>query len=187
MSGRRKGRSDQIGPALDRLVRRLDKNSGGGYLQTRVAQAWEKIAGRAVIAHTSGAHLRGGGEMVVYVDSPLWATELSALSEHYRRSVNQELGQNLVKSVRFTVSRNVQRERKVLQELEGEEAVTGAVQEPVEPVPLTPGELAQVEVSVSAIIDEELREAVLKATITDLQYKKGRRRLAERQAASEEL
>jgi hypothetical protein len=186
MRGRRKGRSGQIGPALDRLVGRLDRNSGGGYLQTRAAQAWEKIAGKAVTAHTAGAHIRDGKEMVVHVDSPLWATELSALSEHYRRSVNQELGQDLVKSVRFTVSRNVQREQKVLQELVGEEA-TRTAQGSAEPVPLTQGELAQVEMSVAAIRDEELREAVQKATIADLQYKKGRRRLAERKAASEEL
>ncbi len=43
----------------------------------------------------------------------------------------------------------------------------------VEPVPLTDRERAQVEASVGAIPDEELREAVLRATVKDLEWKKG--------------
>jgi hypothetical protein len=121
----KRGTSSQLGSALERLVSRLDHKNGGGYLQSRVAQAWEDIAGPAIRAHTAGTHLRDG-ELVVYVDSPLWATELSALSEQYKTSMNSTLGQNPVRSVRFTVSRKVKQEKELHAALE-ESSRTGPV------------------------------------------------------------
>jgi predicted nucleic acid-binding Zn ribbon protein len=53
-----------------------------------VLGAWSTVAGESVCSHTTGAHLRRG-ELVVYVDSPVWATELSALSEPYRVAINE--------------------------------------------------------------------------------------------------
>lgn len=165
------------------LMRKLDRKGGGAYLQTRVGQAWIKTAGPAVYAHTTGAHIREG-ELVVFVDTPLWATELSALSEHYREAVNKELGEMLVKSVRFTVSRNVEKEKRIdRQLLESEQHLD---QDKVEPVALSDSELAQVESSTSSIPDEELRRAVLKATIADLQWKKGLKARGEAQEPPQE-
>jgi len=159
------------------LVRKLDRKGGGAYLQTKVGQAWTQIAGSAVVSHTTGAHIREG-ELVVFVDSSLWATELSALSEHYRESVNKELGEELVKAVRFTVSKNVAKEKRIERVLtESEEYLT---EDKVEPVALTANELAQIEASVSAIEDDELRRAVLRATVADLQWKKGLKSREER-------
>jgi hypothetical protein len=40
-------------------------------------------------------------------------------------------------------------------------------------VPLSENELAQVTASTASIPDAELREAVLRATVTDLEWKKG--------------
>jgi hypothetical protein len=166
------------------LVRRLDRKGGGAYQQSRIGQAWLTIAGPAVIAHTTGAHLRER-EMVVFVDSPLWATELSALSEHYRASVNKELGEELVRAVRFTVSKNVDKEKRIERVLlESEEHHE---QDKVEPVDLSENELAQIESSVAGIPDEELRRAVLRATVADFQWKKGLKARAERQGPSEGL
>jgi len=167
---KRHGKQGQLAASLGALVRKLDKKGGGAYLQTRAAQAWHRIAGPSVCAHTTGAHVREG-EMVVFVDSALWATELSALSEHYRTSINQELGQDLVKSVRFTVSKRVASERRMEETLERSDA--HLTEDKVDPVKLSERELAQVEASAAAIPDEELRRAVLRATIADLQWKKG--------------
>jgi len=182
---KRKGKQAQLGTSLSALVRRLDKRGGGGYIQTRVAQAWRNIAGPSVEGHTTGEHLRSGGELVVLVDSPLWATELSALAEHYRTSMNQELGEDLVKAVRFTVSKRVQSERRIEQAIqEGSDHLT---EDKVDPIDLTPQELAQVEASAAGIPDQQLREAVLKATVADLQWKKGLKARRERETPRDGL
>lgn len=166
----RRGRQSQLSDSLERLVGRLDRRGGKGYTQARVAQAWKAIAGASVLAHTAGVHLRGD-ELVVMVDSPLWATELSALSEAYRTAMNRELDKERVRSIRFTVSMQFETTWK----MENEPVASTPSTPDVEAIPLTPEELAQVELSVSEIEDEELRSAVLRATVADLQWKKGLR------------
>jgi hypothetical protein len=134
------------------------------------SNAWDEVAGDSILAHTTGAHLREG-EMVVYVDSPLWANELTALAERYRQALNEEIGKETVKAVRFTVSRKVEESRRrVAAEKEAEEFYS---EDKVEPIALTLSEREQVELSVSSIEDQELKQAVLRATIADLQWKKG--------------
>jgi hypothetical protein len=167
---KRGGKQLTLGDSLERLMARLDRSSGGGYQQARVALAWESVAGEAIAAHTTGAHVREG-ELVVFVDSSLWAAELSALSERYRVAVNEELGKELVSSVRFTVSRRVETSRGVRQAEQESEASYSA--DKVDPVPLSEAEARQVEASVGEIDDDELRDAVLRATVADLEWKKG--------------
>ena len=53
------------------------------------------------------------GVLVVYVDSNSWATQYTAMAEQYRNSINKELGEELVSSLRFTVSRKVADNRKL--------------------------------------------------------------------------
>jgi len=166
----RRGKSVDLSSSLDRLMRRLDRKSGGGLQQTRAAQAWYSIVGDSVSSHTTGAHLRDG-EMVIYVDSPVWATELSALSEEYRTRINAELGQDSVRAMRFVVSRKVGEQRRI-ERVEGEIASFYS-QDKVESVRLTEAELAQVEASAAQIEDEGLRRAVIAATVADLEWKKG--------------
>jgi len=148
----------------------LDRANKGAYTQSLAYQAWEKVAGESVLHHTTGAHVREG-ELIVLVDSPLWATELSSLSEQFKKAVNEEAGQNLVRAVRFTVSRRVEQVRRVKA---AEQAAEDSYSEDkVDPVPLSESELAQVVESVRAIDDLELREAVMRATVADFQWKKG--------------
>jgi len=178
----RKGKQRYLNEGLDGLIKRLDRKSGGSYFQMRVAQAWDQVAGPSVAAHTTGTHLREG-EMVVHVDSPIWATELSALSERYRVEVNSFLGQEAVKAVRFTVSRKVERVRALeTQERETDEFYDA---DKVESVKLSPTELRQVEESASTIPDKELREVVIRATVADLEWKKGLARHSGRETPRE--
>lgn len=165
-----KKRGTDLGSALRGITARLDRKSGGGLTQVRVATAWDKVAGPTVNEHTTGAHLRER-ELVVFVDSPVWATELSALASQYQKAINEEIGQELVTSVRFSVSRRVQ----TAGEIESQEraALDERKRDVVESVPLTPQERAQVEASASGIPDQELRQAVIRATIADLEWKKG--------------
>jgi hypothetical protein len=110
--------------------------------------------------------------MVVYVDSPSWATELSALSALYIPRLNEELGKDLVESMRFTVSSKVSRTKKQADEQEEVDAFYAP--DDVVPIKLTDQELRQVEHSASVIKNERVREAVVRATVADLELQKGR-------------
>jgi hypothetical protein len=159
-----------LGEGLERLASRLDRKGAGGLAQARVADAWRRVAGPSVNDHTTGAHLRDT-EMVVFVDSPVWATELSALSEHYRRAVNEAIGQQLVSAVRFAVSNRVEQVRHA--EYQESEKDAYYDRDKVPSVLLSEHEREQVRVSAAAIEDTELREAVIRATIADLEWKRG--------------
>lgn len=166
----RKGKSTDLGRELSKLASKLDRKGSGALLQVKVNRAWSAVAGESVAAHTAGSHLRDK-QLIVYVDSPVWATELSALSEHYRVAMNEEIGEEAVKEVRFTVSRQVAEKRREEQIQAEDEEFYGP--DRTEAVPLSPQERAQVEASAAGIADEELREAVVRATVADLEWKKG--------------
>lgn len=179
----RKGRQTDLKRELASLSRRIDSKQGG-LLQLKVKQAWSDIAGPTVLSHTTGAHLRGN-ELVVFVDSGLWATELSALSGRYLEALAEKLGPNLVRSVRFSVSRKVAEEFRIGQQEEA--ALAERTRDVVQPVPLSESERSQVEASVAAIPGESLRQAVLRATIADLEWKKGLGVAKEPQGRPEDL
>ncbi len=174
----RKGRQTDLAGALGALTRRLDRGGGGRLMQVRVAEAWGRIAGETVADHTARAHLRNG-ELVVYVDSPIWATELSALAGPYAEALNEELGHNTVKAVRFAISQRVERERRQAAAEPAEDA--RYLTDEFEPAPLSEVERAQVEASAASIPGEALREAVIKATVAGMEREKGRRAANERQ------
>jgi hypothetical protein len=165
-----RGKNTSLGQALEGVVGRLDRKSGGALTQLKVMKAWEAIAGAQVMKHTTGAHLRQG-ELVVYVDSPVWATELSALSEKYREAVQAEIGQTRVSGVRFAVSKKA---ADAAWTAAAEEAAeTPSLEQSADPVPLTDAERAEVEASAASISDPELRETAIRATVADLEWKKG--------------
>lgn len=166
---RRPGKQTTIGDALTKVVGRID---GGSVRlkQVRVFDAWQVVAGPTVTAHTRGAHLRAG-ELVVEVDSAVWATELSALAGHYQEAMEERLGKGVVRTVRFSVSRRVEQERVSQGHAAQEDGFY--TQDVVKSIPLTPQERAQVEASAAAIPHEDLRTAVIKATVADLEWKKG--------------
>jgi hypothetical protein len=183
---RRGGAPKDLGASLGNLVRSLDRASGGGWQQIRVNEAWSEVAGPTVMEHTADVHLRTAPrELVVAVDSPVWATELSALSALYLEKLNEVLGQKAVKSIRFTVSRKVVSRREDQQsEAEHEEFYAP---DPIEPAELSAVEVAQVEQSAAEIPDEELRRAVVSATLKDLALKKARRMAKSRQTPPQGL
>lgn len=127
------------------------------------------MVGPQIATHSGRVFMRGD-EMVVEVDSPIWAAELSAMSEMLRQRVNEALGKDEVSAIRFTVSRGVSRDRRQSEREAGEAEDR---QRLVEPVPLTEGELAEVRKSVSAIENEALREAAFRATVKHLEWSRG--------------
>jgi len=167
---KRHGKSTDLDAALEGLLGKLDRKNAGAWTSAKVSVLWEEVAGPIVGAHTTGVHLRDG-VLVVYVDSHARANDMAALSERYRTEMNSGLGKDLISKVSFTVSRKVSEEhRNVAFERETEEFYK---EDDVDPIPLTGMERAQVEASAAAIPDDELREAVLRATVKDLEWKKG--------------
>lgn len=181
---RRYGKQTDLSRGLSSLAGSLNRQSKGAFLQVRVADEWDKVAGPGVAEHTTGVHLRSG-ELLVHVDSPAWATELTALIGPYTEAMNSALGQNFVKTMRFTVSRKVDDKRRRLRQQQ--DADDFYAPDPAEPVPLTEDELRQVEASVPDVGDESLRQAAIRATIAGLELEKGRRRANAPQDARDAL
>jgi len=129
-----------------------------------------EIVGPAVKGHTTGAYMKDG-TLIVYVDSPAWATELTAMSERYRSALNEKIGEELVSGIRFSVSKKVIEQHRIARA--EQETDDFYIEDDVPSVALTAIEVAQIKVSVSVIEDEELREAVFRATVRDLEWKKG--------------
>lgn len=169
MSARR-GKQVSLGEAVERLVGRWDRSSGGALTTARIVELWPLVVGPTIAAHTASPTLRSG-ELLVLTDSAIWATELSAMGESLRTRLNDELGKPAIRTIRFTVSRQVQQERG----REAAEEDTRRFYEPdqTEPVALTSEELAEVESSVAGIQNAALREAARRATVKQREWSKG--------------
>lgn len=162
-------RTERVGSLAAGLWTRLDR-TGQGAAKARAVSAWRSAAGEEVYAHARGFALREG-ELMVYVDSPVWANELSVLAEHYRTAVNDQIGKETVTSMRFTVSRKVSEER--VRDAE-EESISGVgAAEQVTPGTATATEIEQVRQMAAAVANKELREAVTAAAIAQLEWSKG--------------
>jgi hypothetical protein len=174
-----RGSNDRsIGEAARGLLGRLDR--GGNLERARAVAAWQEVAGPEVARHAVG-HAMRDGELVVYADSPAWASELAAMSEQYRTAVNEALGKEVVGSIRFTVSQRVRR----LQEEHDSDAgaIPGLVAYHVQPARLAKAEREDLARMAEVIHDDRLRQAALRAARRDLEWKKGLRRRKSPQAA----
>lgn len=161
-------RSFDLAKAIESVTRNMGKSDPMVARNIKVAMTWDSVAGNLVASHTADAHLRQG-EFIVYVDSAAWANDLSAMSEMYRTALNEAFSREIVKSVRFEVSNRAFRNRSV--DAVGD--LDRGLEQRVDPVPLSDIEMEYVKESVSSVEDPELREALLKATIADLEWKKG--------------
>ncbi|MEN6430265.1 MAG: DUF721 domain-containing protein [Coriobacteriales bacterium] len=160
-------RTEKITDITEGLLRRIDPSGARHY--GRVVNAWENAAGAEIARHTSAAAFKSG-ELVVCVDSPGWATELTFMSDHLRSAINTEIGQELVRSIRFTVSRRVALKRREAMEARTVNAFYAADDE--SRLPLSETERQQAIYAASVIKDERLRETALRVMIKDLERKK---------------
>ncbi|MHB9004266.1 MAG: DUF721 domain-containing protein, partial [Coriobacteriia bacterium] len=166
--GERERPPTSLKQGLKKILSSLDKN---GLLTTAgIIEVWDDVVGPEIAGHTFISGLKDG-VLIVLVDSPVWSTELNAMAEQLRNKLSQELGQKTVKSLRFTVSRRVGLER--AERAVRAQAERGYGGEKVEPTPLSSAELEAVQRSVAGIENESLREAALRATVSDLESKKG--------------
>ncbi len=135
---KRRGKQGQLADSLQGLLGRLDRKNAGGAVSATVGAAWLSIVGPSVQGHTTGAYMREG-TLIVYVDSPAWAHELSAMSERYRGAINEKIGEELVREIRFSVSKKVSEQHRIISsEREKDDFYH---EDDVPSVPLTPEEL----------------------------------------------
>lgn len=135
--------------------------------------AWPVVVGEEIARHTRGFALREDHELVVFVDGPAWANQLSLMADDIQQRINAHLGQNAVKSLRFTVSRAVAQQGAV--QAAEEDAGTYYLPEPQTPAALDGVELEQARHVAAAVRDPGLRELALKVMVKDLEQKKGAR------------
>ncbi len=176
----RRRKLDSIGDITDAVIRRADPKKHR--YTARVALAWEQIAGQEVARHTVATSVREG-ELVVSVDSAAWAHQLDLMKDRYLASIRSEIGEGVVRTMRFTVSKRVAQEHQLQDEAE-------RISEFYEPettpsVPLSESERLQAEYIAEAVKDESLREAALRVMIKDLEWKKGARAESDPQAPSD--
>jgi hypothetical protein len=169
---RRKGQERPIGSALGDLVSAMPADVRQRMVEAQAIDLWFEVVPEKIARHTRPLELRDG-VLVIQVDSPVWATELTAMSERFRTMLVERLGKRRLKSVRFTVSRKVAAEREVKAQEETIDPLY--LPEPFDPVPLTAEERRHLEVAAEAIEDDRLRQAFLKAAIADAELAKGRK------------
>lgn len=162
-------RTESIGSIANGLWGRLDR-TGEVATKARAIAAWRTVAGDEVAAHARGFALRDK-ELLVFVDSPVWANELSVLSENYRVAVNERLGKEVVGSIRFTVSRKV--EEGLADDAEDGRREEETRRDLVEPGKATDAEIEEVRRMAATVSNPVLREAVVAAAVAHLEWRKG--------------
>jgi hypothetical protein len=167
----REKKTVDFGGIADRVIGKADrkgKRHGAG-----AVLAWREVVGEAIAGHTKGFALREKGELVVFVDSAAWANQLALMSGDLIDRLNSALGEDSVKSIRFTVSRKVAAEA-MWGALTEDDREGGEPDEP-DPVPLDETEARQAAYIANAVGDPELREVALRVMIRDLELKKAKR------------
>lgn len=134
---------------------------------------WPVVVGDEIARHTRGFALREDQELVVSVDGAAWANQLSLMADDIQQRLNAHLGENAVRSLRFTVSRTVAEQTTTQTAEEGVEAFY--LPEPQTPAPLDGVELEQARHVASAVRNPAVRELALKVMVKDLEQKKGAR------------
>ncbi|MQY70918.1 DUF721 domain-containing protein [bacterium] len=100
MSGKeRSGRFEDLGQALQRVIKgRLGKRLAS-YDAVKV---WPRAVGPEIAKRCVALGIKSG---ILYVAVPtnVWLTELSALKEKLIQSINEKLGKEVVKGIRFQI------------------------------------------------------------------------------------
>mgnify|MGYP006289948523 CR=1 FL=1 len=68
--------------------------------ETKVIHAWEKIVGKMISKHTLNLYIKRK-ILFVKLDSPALANELTYAREKIRKSLNEEVGREVIEEVKF--------------------------------------------------------------------------------------
>lgn len=177
-----------IGSEIEGVVRSLQRNNPDLSATARVKRAWNLSVDKRISEHVTAVFVvpnTAASEVIVYVDSSIWATELNMQSELLRLNLNIELNKDAdepsnvmrkaeqVEKLTFKVSKEqyAARERRLttLQLLEAEDEDYRKAQ----PVALDEEELSGLEEALSHIENDQLRDTAYAAAKANLEWQKG--------------
>ena len=177
-----------IGSEMERVVRSLQRNNPDLSATARVKRAWNLSVDKRIAEHVTAVFVvpnTAASEIIVYVDSSIWATELNMQSELLRLNLNIELNKDAdepsnvmrkaeqVEKLTFKVSKEqyAARDRRLttLQLLEAEDEDYRKAQ----PVALDEEELSGLEEALSHIENDQLRDTAYAAAKANLEWQKG--------------
>ena len=177
-----------IGSEIEGVVRSLQRNNPDLSATARVKRAWNLSVDKRIAEHVTAVFVvpnTAASEVIVYVDSSIWATELNMQSELLRLNLNIELNKDAdepsnvmrkaeqVEKLTFKVSKEqyVARDRRLttLQLLEAEDEDYRKAQ----PVALDEEELSGREEALSHIENDQLRDTAYAAAKANLEWQKG--------------
>ncbi|MGN0072733.1 MAG: hypothetical protein ACI36W_02905 [Coriobacteriales bacterium] len=191
MAELRSGGTD-LGEAVRELLGSIERRDPELVASARNSRAWTQAADEAQRAHTDAVYTvpgTQGSEVVVYIDSNIWATELSLQSELLRLKMNMALADSAkqagsfdsaadnerIKKLRFAASREHYRSARPEDTSTQKQLLDEHLRYNVEPLPLTPEEEAQIEAQVAAIENPQVRKAAHDAMRADAMLKKALR------------
>ena len=177
-----------IGSEIEGVVRSLQRNNPDLSATARVKRAWNLSVDKRVAEHVTAVFVvpnTAASEIIVYVDSSIWATELNMQSELLRLNLNIELNKDAdepsnvmrkaeqVEKLTFKVSKEqyAARDRRLttLQLLEAEDEDYRKAQ----PVALDEEELSGLEEALSHVENDQLRDTAYAAAKANLEWQKG--------------
>lgn len=177
-----------IGSEIEGVVRSLQRNNPDLSATARVKRAWNLSVDKRIAEHVTAVFVvpnTAASEIIVYVDSSIWATELNMQSELLRLNLNIELNKDAdepsnvmrkaeqVEKLTFKVSKEqyAARDRRLttLQLLEAEDEDYRKAQ----PVALDEEELSDLEEALSHIENDQLRDTAYAAAKANLEWQKG--------------
>ncbi len=86
--------------SLEQLRSHIDPSGERLGQPERLRKAWEAVVGPSVSAHTKNLFLRGS-ELIVWLDSNLYAQQLPLFIDEYRAGLERELGSKAVTSISY--------------------------------------------------------------------------------------
>ncbi len=183
-----------IGAQLNNLVRALEKKDPDKVASSKVQLAWKKATSGEVSDHTNGIFIvpnTNCSEVIIYVDSFMWATDLNMQSERFRMYLNlalYEMGEHpkssqnqqkdselfsvtpnieIVKKLKFRVSRenyiNPNLTTSTKEQLEQDDEIYH-----LKPVPIEKEKEEDLKIAAQSIENEKLRAIVLNCAISNL-------------------
>lgn len=93
---------ERAGEFLGKVVRRLQRPEAA---LAWLTAAWPSIVGKALAAHTRPVRC-AAGLLEVTIDAKAWQKQLAEMTREFRGRINQAYGSNLVREVKFTVSKS---------------------------------------------------------------------------------
>ena len=137
----------------------------------QVKQMWRGMVDQVFLDHTNAVYIIREDDrkiLIVYVDESIFAAELNARREMIKLKFLERFNER-IDEFRILISRGRYKENHPFREEEPEPFYV----DDVRPVPLSSEKLMEIDEGIADIPDENLRKALKKAMISDLEWKNG--------------